>query len=90
MDKEIFNTFLKFNSAITKTNFYKDQKAAIGFRLDPNQFLKDFKLPEVPFGIFFLLGHDFQGFHIRFRDISRGGIRLIKSRAEDYDHNRMT
>jgi glutamate dehydrogenase len=37
-----------------------------------------------------LLGMDFSGFHVRFRDISRGGVRLIKSTVESYPTNRVT
>jgi len=32
-----------------------------------------------PFGIFFIVGPEFRGYHIRFRDFARGGVRLIKS-----------
>ena len=35
-----------------------------------------------------VLGLDFTGFHVRFRDISRGGVRLIKSTPESYETNR--
>jgi glutamate dehydrogenase len=42
----------------------------------------------VPYGIFFVCGIDFHGFHIRFRDVARGGIRLIKSSGpEAYNRN---
>jgi len=90
VDREIFETLFKFNLSVSKTNFYKNDKCAIGFRLNPSVFLTDMKLPETPFAIFMLVGRDFSGFHIRFRDIARGGIRLIKSREEDYEHNRMS
>lgn len=29
-------------------------------------------------------GNEFRGFHIRFRDVARGGIRLVRSRNEEY------
>jgi len=32
---------------------------------------------EVPYGVFFVHGRRFNGFHVRFRDISRGGMRLV-------------
>ena len=51
---------------------------AESFRLDP-RFLVDSDWPQVPFGLFFVMGSDFQGFHIRFKDIARGGIRVIRS-----------
>lgn len=37
-----------------------------------------------------IAGRDFNGFHIRFRDISRGGVRLIKSNNESFFYNRLT
>jgi len=73
-----------------KTNFYKSSKAAVAFRLDPAVFLPQLQLKEVPFGMYMVNGRDFNGFHIRFRDISRGGIRVIKSTPENYERNRLT
>jgi len=32
---------------------------------------------DVPYGVFFVHGRRFNGFHVRFRDISRGGMRLV-------------
>ncbi len=46
------------------------------------------KLPEIPYGLYMIIGRDFTGFHIRFRDISRGGIRIILSNSENYVQNR--
>jgi len=82
LDVTILNSFLKFNAHLLKTNFYKFDKAAIAYRLDP-AFLKDSKFPETPFGLFLVIGNDFTGFHIRFDDVSRGGIRVIRS-ANDH------
>jgi glutamate dehydrogenase len=79
-----------FNRAMLKTNFFKEDIGAIGYRLDPAVFLGQQKLPEIPFGIFHLVGRDFNGFHVRFRDISRGGIRMILSTKDNYERNRMT
>jgi len=89
-DIHLLKTFEKFNRAVVKTNFYKEDVGAIGFRFDPKVFLADSKLPEVPFGIFMVIGHDFNGFHVRFRDISRGGIRMILSTKDNYEKNRTT
>jgi glutamate dehydrogenase len=73
-----------------KTNFFKENVGAIGYRLDPKVFLDKQRLPEVPFGVFHLVGRDFNGFHVRFRDIARGGIRMILSTKDNYEKNRMT
>ncbi|CUM66745.1 uncharacterized protein PRCAT00004426001 [Priceomyces carsonii] len=71
-----------FNKSILKTNFYVSTKVALLFRLDPS-FLPSSEYPERPFGMFFVVGSDFRGFHIRFRDIARGGIRIVRSRSVD-------
>ena len=89
-DLQLLKTMEKFNKSCLKTNFFKEDVGAIGFRLDPRVFLADSKVPEVPFGIFMVLGHDFNGFHVRFRDIARGGIRMILSTKDNYDNNRQT
>ena len=48
------------------------------------------QLPEVPYGLYMIIGRDFTGFHIRFRDISRGGVRVILSNHENFNTNRLT
>lgn len=78
-----------FNKSILKTNFFISTKVAISFRLQPD-FLPASEYPEKPYGMFFVVGLDFRGFHIRFRDIARGGIRIVRSRSEDaYKTNAM-
>jgi glutamate dehydrogenase len=47
-------------------------------------------VPEIPFAIYLIIGRDFTGFHIRFRDISRGGVRIILSNSENLSQNRLT
>jgi len=37
-----------------------------------------------------IIGQDFNGFHVRFRDISRGGIRMILSTKDNYEKNKTT
>jgi len=65
-----------------KTNFYRLNYTAISFRLDP-KFLNDIpfdrtkKFPILPYGIFFIQGMHFFGYHIRFKELSRGGLRTI-------------
>jgi len=77
--KNIGNAFLAFNKMILKTNFYKKEKIAIAFRLSPD-ILDEIDYPDRPFGIFFIVGKEKLAFHVRFRDIARGGIRIIRSR----------
>jgi len=78
LNVQICRAFLMFNSKLLKTNFWKPSKAALAFSLDAS-FVEQASYPENPYVIFFVVAQEFQGFHIRFRDISRGGIRVIKS-----------
>jgi NAD-specific glutamate dehydrogenase len=55
---------------------------ALSLRVDPRVMLlpEDLEGPkqkEVPFGVFFSHGRYFNGFHCRFRDIARGGLRIV-------------
>jgi glutamate dehydrogenase len=65
-----------------KTNFYRLNYTALSFRLDPAYldhipFERAKKFPELPYAIFFIQGMFFFGFHIRFKDLARGGLRTI-------------
>ena len=83
----VFEAFLTFNRHVLKTNFYRPTKVALSFRLDP-AFLPATEYPEKPYGMFLVIGSEFRGFHVRFRDVARGGIRIIKSRnRESYSIN---
>lgn len=91
-DRFVLTAALQFNAALLKTNFFQERKAALSFRLQPS-FMSELKhiYPEIPYAIFMSLSNDYHGFHVRFRDISRGGIRIIKSRsAVDYAKNNDT
>lgn len=79
-DRTIFGAVLLFIESTLKTNFYQREKTSLAFHLDPG-FLNPIDYPEKPYGIILVLGSEFRGFHIRFRDIARGGIRLIRSRG---------
>ncbi len=88
IDHAILEFCQVFNRAVMKTNFFKKDKTSIAYRLDSQQFLDPIEYAEKPYGIFMVLGKEFRGFHVRFRDIARGGIRIVKSRdAENYDQN---
>eukprot|EP01063_Lacrimia_lanifica_P026224 TRINITY_DN34_c0_g1_i3.p2 TRINITY_DN34_c0_g1~~TRINITY_DN34_c0_g1_i3.p2 ORF type:complete len:1159 (+),score=712.78 TRINITY_DN34_c0_g1_i3:56-3532(+) len=91
LDQEIFQTCLLFNAAVLKTNFFSREKAATSFRLDPKVFINaPAEFPEVPHGIFLVVGPSFEGFHVRFRDIARGGIRMIRSPNNAYFKNQQS
>lgn len=65
-----------------KTDFYRRNYTAFSFRLDPRYldeipFSRKDKFPDLPFAILFIRGMHFFGFHIRFKDLARGGLRTV-------------
>jgi glutamate dehydrogenase len=95
LDRKILRSMLLFNENLLLTNFYKTESspASIAFRFKPDILKNRPKIlyPELPFGVFMVMGRGFYGFHVRFRDVARGGIRLIRSRDRlQYERNAST
>jgi len=78
IDRAIFLAVALFIEATLRTNFYLREKTSLAYMYDP-AFLNKVDYPETPFGLFHVVGAEFRGFHVRFRDIARGGIRIVKS-----------
>ncbi|KAF2115576.1 NAD-specific glutamate dehydrogenase [Lophiotrema nucula] len=78
----VMDSFRIFNEAVLKTNFYTPTKVALSFRLNPG-FLPPSEYPQPLYGMFLVISSEFRGFHLRFRDIARGGIRIVKSRSQE-------
>lgn len=78
IDRNIFQMILCFIDVVFRTNFYKSDKNSIAFMYHP-KFLNPVDYPEAPYGIFHVIGTELRGYHIRFRDIARGGIRIVRS-----------
>lgn len=80
--KNVLLQAINITSHTLKTNIYRNNKSAFSFRLDPEYldhvpYDRHSLFPELPYAIFFIKGMHFIGFHIRFRDISRGGLRTV-------------
>ena len=68
--KNILKQAMHFVDFTLKTNFFRHNKSALSFRLDPKYlnfvpYNRREKFPELPYGIFFIQGMHFIGFHIR-------------------------
>jgi len=66
--------------ATYRTNIFVEQRYALSMRLDPTLLQSD-ERPDLPYGVFFVHGRGFNGFHVRFRDIARGGVRAVLPRS---------
>ena len=80
--KNVLKQAMHFITYTLKTNFYRTILSALCFRLDPQYlnalpFDRMAKFPELPYAIFFIKGMHFFGYHIRFKDLSRGGLRTV-------------
>lgn len=80
---EIFKYMYKFNTALLKTNFYKEEKRAYAFRFN-NDILDPLVFNQFVYGIFFVNGHYACGTHLRAKDIARGGLRLLRITKANY------
>ena len=78
----VMTSFLIFNQHLLKTNFYTPTKVALSFRMDP-AFLPPAEYAQPLYGMFLVISSEFRGFHLRFRDIARGGIRIVRSRSKE-------
>eukprot|EP01033_Poteriospumella_lacustris_P003883 gene3883-2760_t len=72
--------------ATLRTNFYNADRYALSLRVDPMIMMPPggptAERP-LPFGVFFCHGRHFNAFHNRFRDIARGGLRLVTPQNSD-------
>ncbi len=80
--KNVLKLAVNFIHYTLKTNFYRRNYTSYAFRIDPKYmdelpFDRKQKFPELPYAIFFIKGMHFFGFHIRFKDLARGGLRTV-------------
>lgn len=57
-------------------------RVAISYRLDPS-FLPASEYSTPAYGLFLVVGDGFRGFHLRMKDVARGGIRMVMSRNRE-------
>ena len=76
--KDILIKMIDIVDCTLKTNVYMENRYALGLRLDPRAIQDDYKsVEETPFGVIYIHGRRFNAFHVRFKDIARGGMRLV-------------
>ena len=80
--RRVFGALCDAALAIRQTNLRHKGRYALGLRIEPSYLHADqTPLREIPFGVFYFSGRDFNGFHCRFRDIARGGLRVVTPRS---------
>ncbi len=86
VDRNIFRECINFITHTLKTNYFLSTKTGHAFRISPDvldpKYYKD-----KPFGIFYMTGRNYRTFQVRWKDISRGGLRVVMPRNNaDYDY----
>ncbi|TDH66115.1 uncharacterized protein CCR75_001397 [Bremia lactucae] len=66
-----------------RTNKFVRDRYALALRMDPEVMGYGTVGKDTPFGVFFIYGRRFKGFHVRFRDIARGGLRMVYPSSTD-------
>ena len=80
--KQLLRAMASASRHTLRTNVHLDDRWALSMRLDP-AFFQPILPPvapgfcNVPHGTFFVAGRHFNGYHNRFRDIARGGLRVV-------------
>jgi glutamate dehydrogenase len=80
--RTLFETLVDEVHATVRTNLLLPERRALALRIDP-AFLTAEGRDELPFGVFFVCGSQFDGFHVRFRDIARGGVRIVRPTGQE-------
>ena len=86
--RAVFEGLLAFFHHTLRTNYYLPERFGLAFRLDPAVLAA---VPggaagpdeERPHALFFLHGPLVQGFHVRYREMARGGVRLVRTRSQE-------
>ncbi len=74
--RTVLETMQTIAESVLRGNVHVTQRRSLALRL-PGAALGAAGAGEVPYGVFFVHGRNFDGFHLRFRDIARGGIRIV-------------
>ena len=85
IQKKVLNFILDLLPAVKRTNAFVSDRFGLAMRLDGPITMnsEDVQRTETPFGVYFVSGRRFTGFHVRFRDIARGGLRVVTPLTED-------
>eukprot|EP00928_Gymnodinium_smaydae_P020417 TRINITY_DN17892_c0_g2_i1.p1 TRINITY_DN17892_c0_g2~~TRINITY_DN17892_c0_g2_i1.p1 ORF type:complete len:1064 (+),score=233.87 TRINITY_DN17892_c0_g2_i1:397-3192(+) len=81
MARTLFAKMIDAVENTLRTNFFFHRRYALALRINPSLMVPAGQIQ--PFGVFFVHGHGFNGFHNRFQNIARGGLRLVTPPTAD-------
>jgi glutamate dehydrogenase len=77
--KRIIAAVAKIPQTTLATNLFLSSRYALSMSLIPS-YLATNDREKMPYGLFFVFGRNFDGFHVRFQDIARGGVRIVRTK----------
>ncbi|RLN91750.1 hypothetical protein BBJ28_00018869, partial [Nothophytophthora sp. Chile5] len=80
---QLLNSMADAVRGTLRTNKFVRDRYALSLRMDPSVMGYGTVGKETPYGVFFIYGRRFKGFHVRFRDIARGGLRMVYPGSTD-------
>ena len=80
--RDILTYMYKFFHYTLRTNYYLDHKLGLSFRIDP-LILAPMPKEERPFGIYCFHGPYSFAFQVRYRDMARGGVRVVRTWSQE-------
>ena len=81
--RNVLTYMYKFFHFTLRTNYYLGHKLGLSFRLDPI-ILAPLPKGERPFGIYCFHGPYCFAFHVRYRDMARGGVRVVRTWSQEH------
>ncbi len=86
IDRGIFRECINFITHCIKTNYFHATKTGHAFRMAP-EVLDPRHYKDMPYGFYFFSGRNFRAFQVRWKDIARGGMRVVMPRnIADYEY----
>ena len=82
-DQLILRSFVELSLRIERSNLSASRRRGLAFRIPGNLFHNP-QRGDAPFAVFYVYGCGFDGFHVRFRDVARGGMRLVPTRNHEH------
>jgi glutamate dehydrogenase len=85
--REMLHCFYTLLASVRSSNLDVENRLALSLSIRPDFFAQSPFKSKPLFAVYYISGNNFQGYHVRFDNISRGGLRLLcPSSAELYSH----
>ena len=83
LERQTMKTLFRLVLAVQRANINTPRRRCTALRLSGKIF-ENLHHGDTPFAIFYVYGQGFDGFHVRFRNVSRGGMRLVPTRNREH------